>query len=109
MVGLDLPEVGPVPSTVRADATDAAYSKEPVRIPVRVTADGFTPTGTVSVLDGDRILGTSTLDDGAAVVQLPRKSLARGSHTLTVTYSGDEHVAASRTEVTVRVTNPAGH
>ncbi|HEU5038971.1 MAG TPA: ExeM/NucH family extracellular endonuclease [Nocardioides sp.] len=110
VVGLDVPEVGPVASTVEAEDTEAVFSKEPVRIPVRVTADGYTPTGTVTVLKGDRVLGTAVLDDdGATVVQLPKKSLKRGTYTLTVQYSGDEHVEAGSTEVQVRVTNPAGH
>jgi 5'-nucleotidase len=74
-----------------------------------VTADGTVPTGTVSVLDGARVLGTSTLEEGLGVVTLPKKSLERGTYTFTVDYSGDEHVAPGSTEVTVRVTNPAGH
>ncbi|MCB8956674.1 MAG: ExeM/NucH family extracellular endonuclease [Nocardioides sp.] len=109
VVGLDLPEVGPVPSTVVAEDSEAVYSKEPVRIPVRVTADEVTPTGTVTVLDDHRVLGTATLVDGAAVVQLPAKALKRGTYTLTVTYSGDEQVEPGSTQVQVRVTNPAGH
>ena len=98
-----------MPSTVVAEDSEAVYSKEPVRIPVRVTADEVTPTGTVTVLDDHRVLGTATLVDGAAVVQLPAKALKRGTYTLTVTYSGDEQVEPGSTQVQVRVTNPAGH
>ena len=109
VVGLDLPEVGPVASTVEAEDTTAVYSKVPVRVPVTVTADGHTPTGTVTLLDGDRELGSAELADGHAVIQLPKKSLKRGTYTFTVSYSGDADVAPGTDTVTVRVTNPAGH
>ena len=109
IVGLDLPDPGPVASTVEAEDVTAVYSKEPVRIPVRVTADGVIPTGTVTVREGSRVLGTATLQDGAAVVVLPAKALKRGCHTIEVAYSGDEDVLPSAGEVTVRVTNPQGH
>lgn len=109
VVGLDLPAVGPVASTVDAEDTRAVFSKEPVRVPVTVSADGFTPTGTVTLLDGDRRLGSAELADGRAVIELPKKALKRGTYTLTVSYSGDADVAAGTGSVTVRVTNPAGH
>ena len=103
------PLVGPVASTVDAEDTTAVFSKEPVRVPVTVTADGHTPTGTVTLLDGDRVLGSAELVDGHAVIQLPKKSLKRGTYTLTVSYAGDADVAPGTDSVTVRVTNPAGH
>ncbi|GAB6986670.1 ExeM/NucH family extracellular endonuclease [Nocardioides pyridinolyticus] len=109
IVGLELPDLGPVAATVEAQDTEAVYSKEPVRVPVRVIAEGVVPTGVVSLLDGHRVLGTATLQDGAAVISLPKKALKRGTYTFTVTYAGDEQVEAGSTEVTVRVTNPAGH
>jgi hypothetical protein len=108
VVGLDLAPIGPATPTITAPDTTAVYSKEAPRIEVTVTADGSTPTGTVSVLDGGKVLGCSTLSGGSATVVLPPKSLKRGTHQLTVTYSGDDHVAAGQTEVTVRVTNPNG-
>lgn len=109
VVGIDLPAIGPKPSTVSAEDVTVVYSKERPEIPVTVTADGVVPTGTVEVLDGDRVLGTATLSDGSAVVVLPKKSLKRGTYELTVSYAGDDAVAGGTTTVTVRVTNPAGH
>ena len=108
VVGLDLPQIGPVASTVTADDVTVVYSKDAPRIPVAVTADGVTPTGTVTVLDGSEVLGQAILADGSAVVTLPKKALKRGTYTLTVSYSGDEAVSPSSTTVTVRVTSPAG-
>lgn len=46
------------------------------------------PTGTVTVMDGTTNLGTVTLDDtGAGSLTVP--SFTAGTHTITVTYSGD--------------------
>lgn len=109
IVGIDLPAIGPVASTVSAEDTTVVFSKERPEIAVTVTADGVMPTGVVSILDGDRVLGTATLSNGSTVVVLPKKVLKRGTYVLTVTYSGDQAVAAGSTTVTVRVTNPAGH
>ncbi len=112
VVGIDLPEIGPATATVTAPDTTAVYSKDAPRIEVTVTATGVTPTGTVTVLDGDlvtgTVLGTATLSAGSATVVLPKKSLKRGTHVLTVAYSGDDAVAAGETQVSVRVTNPHG-
>lgn len=52
------------------------------------------PAGTVSLLDAERMLGTATLQDGAAVISLQQKALERGRYNRTVTYSGDEQVEA---------------
>ncbi|MBI2245339.1 MAG: Ig-like domain repeat protein, partial [Nocardioides sp.] len=109
VVGIDLPVIGPVASTVTAEDVTVVFSKERAEIPVSVTADHVVPTGEVTILDGDQVLGTATLTDGATVVVLPKKALKRGTHVLTVAYSGDQAVAAGSTTVTVRVTNPAGH
>jgi predicted extracellular nuclease len=108
VVGLDLPAIGPVASTVTADDVTVVHGKEVPRIPVTVTADGVTPTGTVTVLDGSEVLGDATLTDGSAVVVLPKNALKRGVHTLTVSYSGDDAVAPGSTTVTVLVTNRGG-
>jgi hypothetical protein len=49
---------------------------------------GATPTGTVSVMDGTTSLGTASLDStGAGQVTVPL--FTAGTHTLTVSYSGD--------------------
>ncbi|GAA1150210.1 ExeM/NucH family extracellular endonuclease [Nocardioides aquiterrae] len=109
VVGLDLPETGPVPSTVDAEDVTVVFSKEAPRIPVTVTAGGLTPIGTVTLLDGARELTSGQLSGGSAVLELPKKSLKRGTYTFTVSYAGDSGVAPGADQVTVRVTNPAGH
>jgi large repetitive protein len=44
------------------------------------------PTGTVTFVDGSVTLGTSTLSDGTATLQLP---LSVGTHSIVASYSGD--------------------
>jgi hypothetical protein len=51
------------------------------------------PTGTVSFLDGNTVLATSTLINGRAV--FTTSDLAVGSHSITVVYGGDEKNAPS--------------
>jgi 5'-nucleotidase len=107
IVGLDLPELT-VPATVVADDTTVVFSKAEPRIHVSVTADGVVPTGTVSILDGDEVIGTGTLVDGEAVVTLPKKSYKRGSYLLTASYAGEGRVLPDTDAFTLTVTNPNG-
>jgi len=48
-----------------------------------------TPTGTVQILDGKKILSTLTLHGGSASYNL--RGLDAGSHSLSIVYSGDAH------------------
>ena len=90
---------------------------------VATAAPGITPTGTVTIREGGTTLGTGTVSGGAASITLPARSLAVGSHTLSVEYSGDSNLngatttfsvtvskAASTTEANVKPKHPrAGH
>jgi hypothetical protein len=95
--------VAKVGSTVSATGGSVAYGKA-ASIPVTVTAGGGTPTGTVTVSSGGAVLGTATLTGGAVSVAIPAKTLAPGSHSLTVAYSGNDTVAAGETTATLAVT-----
>ncbi len=53
-----------------------------------VVRGGDTPTGIVSFLEGERLLGTSVLD-GAGRASFSTSTLAIGRHTFTASYSGD--------------------
>ncbi|MEI5674892.1 MULTISPECIES: M4 family metallopeptidase [unclassified Nocardioides] len=90
-----------VTSTIKAAQVPArsTYGKAS-RLDVSVA--GNNPTGTVTVTEGKKQLGTATLAQGKASIALPAK-LAAGRHQLTVSYSGDAANAPARTSVTARV------
>lgn len=66
----------------------------------RVSARGFTPTGTVVVKRGSKVVGKAKLKNGVARVRLAK--LSRGKARLTVTYTGSG--VATTSKVTVRTT-----
>jgi 5'-nucleotidase len=88
------------PSTVSATADRIVYGKAGA---VEVTVEPADATGTVSVHEGEKLLGSAPVTDGAASVTIARRTLTPGTHNLTVTYSGDEQVQGSSTELTVTV------
>ncbi len=96
-----------VAATVAASNASVAYGKA-VAVPVEVTADGSTPTGSVSVSAGETVLGTATLVAGHASVSVPAKSLEPGTHPLTVAYAGDDHVATGTDSIELTVTKALG-
>lgn len=52
------------------------------------SANGLSPTGTVTFTDGSTILGTATLD-ASEVATLTLSSLAPGTHAIVASYAGD--------------------
>lgn len=72
------------------------FGARPVVYEVAVTAGaGVTPTGTVTILDGSRVIQTIELDaDGTATVTLT--GLSRGLHLLSVRFEGTGQLASSR-------------
>ena len=65
-----------------------------------------TPTGSVSILDGTTQLGVPSLTAGAAI--FTTNTLAVGTHSITVSYSGDSNFAGSTSTVlSVVVSSPA--
>jgi hypothetical protein len=98
----------PTPTTTSA-STDEKHpsSREPFDVDVSVEGGDVTPTGSVTLLVGDREIATGDLADGGATLVVPAGSLRPGRHTLTVRYGGDETHAASSDSFTVVVTNSA--
>jgi glycosyl hydrolase family 44/Big-like domain-containing protein len=77
-----------------------------LNISVAPSSGSGTPTGTVTVLDGQTQVATPALVSGAA--SFSSSTLATGSHSFTVNYSGDSTFAASSSAaVTVTVTAAA--
>ncbi|NEA62245.1 Ig-like domain repeat protein [Streptomyces sp. SID12488] len=75
-----------VTATAPASVSHTARAK----VTVKVTATGTTPTGTVRVYEGSRIIATGTLSAGKVTVTLPK--LSKGKHTLHAFYAGSTTV-----------------
>jgi hypothetical protein len=86
-------------TTVTASANQLTAGAT-VTFKVTVTASGATPSGSISLMDGSTLLGTS-LTNGAA--SFPVSSLATGSHTITASYAGNLVDAPSTSSVVVQV------
>ena len=101
--------VEPTPTTTTASVDDKHPSaRRPFDVDVRVKGGDVTPTGTVTLVVGDREISTGELADGSASLVVPAGTLRPGRHTLTVRYGGDGTHAPSSDTVTVVVTNSAG-
>ena len=71
----------------------------PVYFDVEVKTDRGTPTGRVMLLDGNTVVDTQWLD-GDGYASLTAYDLTLGSHTITVSYEGEDEFAASSESVT---------
>ncbi|MFK0281836.1 Ig-like domain repeat protein [Streptomyces sp. NPDC090499] len=60
------------------------------KVTVKVTATGTTPTGTVRIYQGSKVIATGTLSGGKVTITLP--NLAKGKHTLHAFYVGSSTV-----------------
>jgi hypothetical protein len=94
-------------TTVLASATQLTTGQTlTLSIGVAPQTGSGTPTGTVSVLDGQTQIGSATLVASAA--SYATSTLAVGSHSLTISYSGDSNFAASTSNaVIVTVSAPS--
>jgi hypothetical protein len=98
----------PLVQTVSRAATSTAVASAPnpsnfgqqAVFTVRVTAQGGTPTGSVSLLDGGQPLGSAQLSDSTAAI--PISSLSGGPHSITAVYPGDAAFAGSISAVLVQ-------
>jgi hypothetical protein len=91
--------------TVSGDASATTLSLSPTTLfvgqsitaTVAVTGDGVTPTGTVTLYDGDTALDTLTLDgSGMATYTTSTGQYRAGSYNITAKYSGDPVYNASK-------------
>ncbi|MCW2793196.1 MAG: Endonuclease/exonuclease/phosphatase [Nocardioides sp.] len=113
VIGIDVPGFPvpppadePVDTTLSATAGPMTYGTDGS---VHVTVTSTKPTtGTVEVRDGSTTLGSAPVaGDGTATVAIPGTSLEPGSHTLTVSYSGDSSNKPSTGSVDVVVSKAA--
>ncbi|MEU5099443.1 Ig-like domain repeat protein [Streptomyces sp. NPDC020996] len=78
--------------TVSTSAPSTVSHTAHAKVAVKVAATGTTPTGTVRIYEGTRVIATGTLSGGKVTVTLPL--LSRGSHTLHASYAGSSTVSA---------------
>ncbi|WP_109509787.1 LamG-like jellyroll fold domain-containing protein [Nocardioides speluncae] len=95
----------PTPTTLSGTAPSFRYGE---RGKVSVSIRPTTATGKVEVRKGTKLLASGTLAAGKVTITLPPRSLAPGSHLLTLRYGGDaSHAASTKTvRVTVRKARP---
>ncbi|GAA4714770.1 ExeM/NucH family extracellular endonuclease [Nocardioides conyzicola] len=74
---------------------------------VTVTLGDPTATGTVTVRNGETVLGSAPASEGVATVTLPAGSLEPGVTTLTARYAGDAHFEADTDAFTATVAKVA--
>jgi trimeric autotransporter adhesin len=70
-------------------ASSSITTVQSLSVPVTVSGSSGTPTGTVTLTSGTYSSGAQTLASGAYTFTIPAGSLAVGSDTLSVSYSGD--------------------
>jgi hypothetical protein len=92
-------------TTVTSSSNPSAF-RQSVTFSAMVTpkASG-TPTGTVTFMNGSKILGTSPLNGGTA--KLSTAALAVGRHCITAAYSGDTNFAGSTSPPLHQLVNQA--
>lgn len=94
-------------SAAKATATlKVSASPNPVKITkkakvsVTVTTPGLIAGGKVQVVEGKKVLGSATLKAGKATITLPK--LAKGNHSLKVTYAGTSDIASKTATVILK-------
>jgi Bacterial Ig-like domain (group 3) len=96
-------------STVTASAPKKVKAKKPFDVSATVSSPGGTPTGTVQLYDGTKLIGTGTLAGGKVTIHLAKGLKKKGTHTLTVKYLGSTNFSASQTSVKVEVKKKHHH
>ncbi len=92
-------EVAKAPTTATVEIAPNARRGAPVDVDVTVASGtGTSPTGTVTLKDGDTTLDSAPVQEGVASFALDTDDLPIGTTRLTVEYAGDDdHVASSTT------------
>lgn len=93
-------------SRIYAAAPRSVRQGLPIPVSALIRSEGTPPTGTVTVSENGQVLATVPVitirSTGFALALL--RNLPVGTHHLTVTYSGNDQVESSSTDLTVRVT-----
>ncbi|MBI4909360.1 MAG: Ig-like domain repeat protein [Acidobacteria bacterium] len=97
----------PSETTLTADP-DTATADATVRISATVAGKSATPTGNVTFLAGNTLLGEARLDNGAASISISAQRVfaAPSNGKVTALYSGDETYTASSASTAITLTLP---
>jgi hypothetical protein len=105
--GAAVPPTTTPPTTTPATTTTASTTTAKARlvgrtlkVKVTIAANGVAPTGTVTVLDKGKVVGTAQVN-ARGVAKLKVK-LRKGQHRLTAQYTGSKTVAPSTTKIKLR-------
>ncbi|MTB88545.1 hypothetical protein GGQ26_09325 [Aeromicrobium sp. zg-629] len=91
-------------TTTRATAPASVSKGDRFDVDVTVeSSDALAPEGRVVVKDGATTVGSATLANGAATVEVDASALRVGPRRLTVEYAGEPRLGASSTTVSVTV------
>jgi len=91
-------------STVVTSSANPANYGNSVTLTATVTSSESNATGTVSFKSGNTIIGTSALS-GVGVATFTTSSLAPGSDSITVVYSGDSNNSSSGSSALIQTVN----
>jgi len=80
-------------TTLTSSLNPAPYGQTVTFTAVVTSAVSATPSGTVTIKDGKKVLGSATLVNGQ--VQISTSLLAEGGHTVTATYAGSANFSGS--------------
>jgi hypothetical protein len=94
-------------TSLAAAGPDTARVGASAPVTIRVAADRGTPSGTVRVLAGDRLVGTGSVVDGRARLVVDTTALGVGGHVLQVVYDGSATHRSSATNLSLRVVRAA--
>jgi len=83
---------------------DTVKPTEKLQVRVQVSGSGAVPTGTVTFVEGNRVLATGTLANGRVTLTVAAKTFSLGDHVLQVRYAGSSTYAPSTDSVLVHVT-----
>ena len=95
------------PTVTVTPASSSITTVQSLSVLVALTGTSGAPTGTVTLTSGSYSSGTQTLAAGVYTFTIPADSLAVGSDTLTVSYSGDSTYSAKTGTGSVTVTKAA--
>ncbi len=93
----------PAGTSLAASVADRARHGASTPVSVRVTGASGTPTGTVRVVSGDRLVASGQLVDGRVRLTVDTTVLGVGTHALRVSYDGSAGQAPSATTISLRV------